>query len=261
MSASDFPWPHLDPEILLVDEVLAVGDAAFQKKCLDKISDAAKDGRTVIFISHNMTAVNSLCNRVIWMNAGKIVEDGSTSDVVTRYLARSVKGGDLLEEVWDDMSEAPGNDIVRLRRVRVRSQDGLPSAPLTMQTPFLVEVDYWNLVPSARLHITLHLYTAEGIIAFTTGCMGNRSLPAGLFRSTCFIPGDLLNSGLHRFVVLVVRDTSSVIYSHESGVPINILDVQRRSGTCFGREPGVVQPVLQWATECLNDGHGVNAPA
>ena len=246
---------HLEPEILLVDEVLAVGDATFQKKCLDKIAEVARGGETVLFISHNMIAVNTLCKRVIWVNGGKIVEDGPSAEIVTRYLGKSLKGMDLLGEVWNDVSEAPGNDMVRLHRVRVCRQDDNLSEPLTMQTPFRVEVECWNLVAEARLHVTLHLYTAEGIIAFTTGCMSNRSMPSGLFRSVVYFPGDLLNSGLHRFTVLVVKDTSFVIYRHESRVPIDILDLLKRDGTCYGREPGVVQPVLKWTTEYLSEGY------
>lgn len=242
---------HLEPEILLVDEVLSVGDAAFQKKCLDKISDTAKGGGTVLFISHNMTAVNSLCKRVIWMKGGTIVEDGPATDIITKYLAKSVQQTDLAEEVWDDMDDAPGNDMVRLHRVRVRRQDGRLSDPLSMQTPFQVEVEYWNLVSDAHLHITLHLYNAEQIIAFTTGDMTQGPKPAGLYRSVCHIPANLLNSGPHRFVVLVVKDASYAIYSHESQVSCNILDVREREAAWYGKEPGVVQPILQWTTEYL----------
>jgi lipopolysaccharide transport system ATP-binding protein len=235
-----------------VDEVLAVGDATFQKKCLDKIAEVAKGGRTVLFISHNMVAVNTLCKRVIWVNSGKIVEDGPAAEIVTRYLGKSLKGMDMSEEVWDDVGEAPGNDMVRLHRVRVRRQAGNQSEPLTMQMPFELEIECWNLVAEAHLHITLHLYTAEGIIAFTTGCMDSRPMPAGLFRSVCYFPGDLLNSGVHRFVVMVVKDSSSVIYSHQSRVPIDILDLREREGTTwFGKEPGVVQPLLKWTTEYI----------
>lgn len=248
---------HLEPEILLVDEVLAVGDAAFQKKCLDKIRNASKVGQTVLFISHNMIAVNSLCKRVIWVKDGEIVEDGQSADVVKRYLTKSVKDKDLCEEVWESADEAPGNDMVRLRRVSVRHQDGRLfdplSDPLTMQTPFKVEVEYLNLVPGAQLHITLHLYNAEQIIAFTTGNLNAASIPAGLMRSVCHIPGDLLNSGSHRFVVLVVKDTNCVIYNHESQVSFDILDIRERQGIWYGKEPGVVQPVLEWTTEYLGD--------
>jgi homopolymeric O-antigen transport system ATP-binding protein len=246
---------HLEPEILLVDEVLAVGDAAFQKKCLDKIRETARSGRTVLFISHNMIAVNSLCERVIWVNGGLVVDDGPAAEVVTRYLTKSMKGGDTQEEKWDDIHEAPGNEIVRIHRIRVMRQDGHDD-PLTMQTPFQVEVEYWNLLPAARLHITLHLYTADHIIAFTTWSSNERPMQAGLFRSICFVPGDLLNSGLHRFSVIVVKDKSTITYSLESRVPLNIIDVRQRQGAWFGKEPGVVQPILQWTTECLSDGTG-----
>jgi len=136
----------------------------------------------------------------------------------------------------------------------VRHQDDNRSDPLTMQTPFQVEVECWNLVAGAHLHVTLHLYTAEGIIAFTTGCLNNRSLPFGLFRSIVYFPGNLMNSGLHRFVILVVKDTSSVIYCHESRVAIEILDLMKREGTCYGREPGVVQPILKWSIEHVSEG-------
>ena len=243
---------HLEPEILLVDEVLAVGDATFQRKCLEKIGDLARSGRTVLFISHNMVAVNSLCRRVIWINGGEVVEDGPSADIVSRYLGKSMKNMDLSEELWEDPGQAPGGDVVRLRSVQVRRRDARQGEPLTMETPFQVEIEFWNLLPQARLHVTLHLYTAEHIIAFATGCMNTGTpMPAGLFRSTCHFPGNLLNSGLHRFEVLVVQDSSCVIYRHASRVPIDILDLTERKGTCFGREPGVVQPVLDWTSEYI----------
>lgn len=252
---------HFEPEVLLVDEVLAVGDVAFQKKCLGKIGDTAREGRTVLFVSHNMIAINSLCTRTIWVNGGEIVADGQTADIVTRYLGKSLQGIDSSEESWEDIDEAPGDDTVRLHKISVRRQDGDCHAPLTMQTPFSVEVEFWNMTPGAFLHITLHLYTAEHVIALTTGGMTNLPLPKGLFRSVCHFPGDLLNSGLHRFVVLVVKNTSNVIYQHASRVPINILDLNERNGTWYGREPGVVQPKLEWTTECLTEMPKVNSVA
>ena len=245
---------HLEPEILLVDEVLAVGDAAFQKKCLGKMGDVAGEGRTVLFISHNMVAVNSLCRRVIWLNNGEVVEDGPSRHVVGKYLAESLNGTGSREEVWDTAAEAPGNDIVRLRRVRVRPENSHLSDSLTMETPFLVEIEYWNLLADANLNVTLHVYTEEGLVAFTTGSMNSSPLPVGLIRAVCYLPGNLLNSGLHRLVVLIVKDTSSVICSHQSAVSFDILDLREREGTCYGREPGVVQPILKWAREYIGEG-------
>lgn len=243
---------HLEPEILLVDEVLAVGDASFQKKCLGKMGDVAKEGRTILFISHNMIAINSLCRRVIWLSNGEVIEDGPSNHVVGKYLAASDKATGSLEEVWPEPSQAPGNDIVRLHRVRVCPEDGQLPDSLTMETPFLVEVEYWNLLPGAQLHITLHVYTQEGLVAFTTSNLNTTPMPIGLVRTACHFPGNLLNSGRHRLLVLMVKDTSSVIYTHESGVSFDILDLREREGTWYGREPGVVQPVLKWATEYLD---------
>lgn len=244
---------HLEPEILLIDEVLSVGDAEFQKKCLDKIGETSKSGRTVLFISHNMTAVNSLCNRVIWIHDGRITEDGAAAQVVTNYLEASVGGTDVPEEVWDNPAEAPGNDMVRLHRIRVCRRDSSPDALLTMQTPFQVEVEFWNLVAGANLHINLHLFTAEGAIAFATGSLNDLPMQTGLYRGVCYFPGNLLNSGSHRFIVGIIKDRSAAIFHHESKVSFNIIDIRERQGSWYGKEPGVVQPVLKWTTEFLGE--------
>jgi lipopolysaccharide transport system ATP-binding protein len=253
---------HLEPEILVVDEVLAVGDAQFQKKCLGKMSDVATEGRTVLFVSHNMLAVQSLCKRALWLDAGKVRDDGAAGAVVSNYVNRAFESGGLLEEVWGDPETAPGNESVRLHRVRVRSRDAQPSEPLTTATSFSIEVEYWNLVPDAKLHITLHLYTEQEVVAFTTGSASNaewsgRPMAAGLFRSVCNIPGGLLNVGYHRFKVLVIKDLSSVLFQRDSAVSFEILDLKEREFSTYGREPGVVKPVLEWQTELINsiDGH------
>lgn len=245
---------HLEPEILLIDEVLAVGDAAFQKKCLGKMGDVAKEGRTVVFVSHNMVAVQSLCKRVLWLERGEILENGPAGAVVSNYLNKSFGGTTSSEEIWPEAADAPGNDSIRLHAIRVRADHGDASAPLTMKTPFSIEVEYWNLEPEAQLHVTLHLYTEHEIIAFTTGSgldptWSNRPMPAGLFRSVCHIPGELLNTGRHRFNVLVIKNQSSVLFRHESTVAFEIVDLDERNLSWYGREPGVVQPLLNWTTE------------
>ena len=246
---------HLEPEILLVDEVLAVGDAAFQKKCLGKMGDVSKEGRTVLFVSHNMVAVQSLCRRVVWLHNGKIIEEGQPSQVISNYLQTSFST--LAEQVWDNIDLAPGNDRVRLHHVCVRPENGSPSDPITMETPFIIEVEFWNLVPDAYLHVTLHLYTEQQIVAFTTGSLETdlewrgRPFPAGLFRSVCQIPSRLLNSGMHRVLLLVVQNSDTVIYRHEDVLSFEVLDLHKRPGAWYGKEPGVVCPMLKWTTEYL----------
>lgn len=245
---------HLEPEILVIDEVLAVGDAQFQKKCLGKMSNVATQGRTVLFVSHNMIAVQSLCQRAIWLDQGQVVKEGPANAVVADYLTSGTAS--QLEEVWDDVETAPGNEIVRLQSVRVRPVDN-SSGVLTRKTPFEIEIEYRNLLPGARLHLALHLYTEQDIIAFTTGngydvAGTDAYTAAGLFRCVCNVPADLLNTGRHRFVIFVVRDSNSVLYRYESKVSFEILDLQTREVSFYGREPGVVQPRLHWTTALLD---------
>src|SRR5690349_23635617 len=99
---------HLNPEILIMDEVLAVGDAAFQRKCLDKTSDIARTGRTILFVSHNMAAIQSLCRRVLWLDGGRIVADGRPAEVISRYLRSSLQTRN--EQVWPNPETAPGTE-------------------------------------------------------------------------------------------------------------------------------------------------------
>lgn len=245
---------HLEPEILVVDEVLAVGDAQFQKRCLGKMSNVAMQGRTILFVSHNLNAVQSLCQRAIWLDHGKVMKEGSASEVINQYLSSG--NAHELEEVWDDVETAPGNDIVRIHRVRVRPESSEDA--LTVKTPFVMQIEYWNQLPGTRLHIALHLYTEQDIIAFTTGngaqvLANDSNTAAGLFRCTCYVPGQLLNTGRHRFEVLIVQNGQDVIYRHNSAVSFEILNEGAGDAGFYGREPGVVQPTLKWTTEPI--GH------
>jgi lipopolysaccharide transport system ATP-binding protein len=247
---------HLEPEILIVDEVLAVGDQAFQKKCLGKMGDVATQGRTVLFVSHNLVAVQNLCERVIWLQNGEIQEEGPTSRVISDYLATSYSAHK--EQTWMDVTAAPGNDTVRIHRVSVRPANGSPSDQITMSSGFVVEVEYWNLVPSARLHVTLHFFTEQQIVAFTTGSIEtdpltqHERLSNGLYRSVCEVPGNFLNSGVHRVMLLIVENTDTVIFRLEDALSFDVIETDHRTGTWYGKEPGVIRPKLQWKTEKID---------
>lgn len=249
---------HLEPEILLIDEVLAVGDADFQKKCLGKMGDVAKEGRTVLFVSHNMIAVQNLCNRVIWLDEGSIIKDSETSLVVSKYLQTSISG--LNEQVWGDRTIAPGNDTVRLRKVCIRPENGSPSDQISMQTPLVIEVEYWNMLPEKHLHVTLHFITEKEVVAFTSGSTNStyaeglniiEEPPIGLFRSICYIPGNLLNSGSYRIKVMLVRSGRGAGYTHDDAVSFEVVEQKDRNFAWHGKEPGAVRPVLAWDTELL----------
>ena len=182
---------HLEPEILFIDEVLAVGDASFQKKCLGKMNDISKQGRTIIFVSHNMTALRALCTRLLWLEAGRVKESGESAEIINHYLQNHRL--DNLESIWKDVGTAPGDDRVRLRSVRVI----LPADdtdPITVHTGFRIEFMYWNYMPGSVLNVSMVLNNLEEVCVFSS-ISDFEARPAGLIRHTVEIPGTSLMLG------------------------------------------------------------------
>jgi len=243
---------HLDPEIMLIDEVLAVGDARFQRKCVGKIGDSVRTGRTVFFVSHNMVAVQSLCTRVIWLDGGRLVDDGDRR-VIARYAATTLTS--RRQRAWPDPATAPGGEAVRVTRASVRpAADG--AHEITTSTELLVEFEYWNLRPGAHLNLSLHVYDEQGVLAFNTAPVNEvewhgRAFPVGRFLSACRIPRELLNEGVYRIELLVVRDQATVLYRDDSILVFEVRDAGERRGAWYGRVPGVLRPNLEWRTTCL----------
>jgi lipopolysaccharide transport system ATP-binding protein len=243
----------VEPDIMIVDEVLAVGDAEFQKKCMGKMSDVAKGGRTVLFVSHNMVAIEGLCTRAILLDEGRCVAAGRPSDVISRYLSTSFSA--LGERVWRDVRDAPGDEHVRIHRARVRPEEGTPSDPIDVTTPFAVEFEYWNLRAGARLNLSLHIYNEQGVMVFNAlpteePVWQGKPFPAGLFRDVCHIPGNLLNDGAHRIELVVVED-SQARFTIDDILAFEVLDVAEGRGGWYERWPGAVRPRLAWETELV----------
>lgn len=238
---------HLEPEVLLVDEVLAVGDVAFQRKCLGKMGDVARTGRTVFFVSHNMVAVQSLCSRVIWIDHGQIVADGPPADIVARYLETAFTARTTRQ--WPEPASAPGNSAVRVRSATVYPEDNALTDAITVRTPFRIEIEYWNLQPDARLTLTLNLYNEQGIMVFSTGPVDAPPLAAGLYRDTCLVPGDLLNDGAHRAEVFFVHAMEDLIYKEDDLLTFDVRDAVDLRGDWHGKWPGAVRPLLPWRTD------------
>jgi lipopolysaccharide transport system ATP-binding protein len=245
---------HLEPDILIVDEVLAVGDAAFQKKCLGKMGEVAQEGRTVLFVSHNLVAVQGLCDRVIRLEHGKVAAEGQPAGVVTEYLQAAFPS--LTQQEWDDLATAPGNDELRLHRVRLGPTDGAPSEPITMRTPLVLEFEFWNLRPGAHLDLNFQLITGQGIVAFASsptdelGWRG-RPFPGGLISSKCFIPGDLLIASQYRVLLTITRDAAHIVYQHPDVLVFEVHDAPELRGGWYGEMVGTVRPLLQWRTELI----------
>ncbi|MCA1614784.1 MAG: ABC transporter ATP-binding protein [Acidobacteria bacterium] len=254
---------HLEPEVLIVDEVLAVGDASFQRKCLGKMGSVAREGRTVLFVSHNMTAMQGLCDRVIWLSDGRVKDDGGAGEVVSKYLKTSFSA--MAERVWEDPATAPGDETVRLHSARVRPVDGAPSDPITVSTPFVMEFEYWNLKPEMVLNLSLVLVNEEGTVLFNTGPINEpvwhgRPFPPGLFRSACRVPGGLMNDGAVRVRLYVIKDQSVVLFAHEDVLAFDVREGVEQRKHWYSKWIGAVRPNLEWRTELLEGGAGA-APA
>ena len=201
---------HLDPDILVVDEVLAVGDTAFQKKCLGKMEDVSRQGRTVLFVSHNMFNIQNFCRRGILLEEGHVVKDAAVSEVIELYLGMGNKTGG--EIVWTTPESAPGDYRARLKAVRVVSEDQV-SGDVRIEKDFRVEVDFWNLEKDSHRLVSIHITNGMGVTVLTSANMPSvclepdpwyeRKYPAGVFQSSCTIPGTLLNDGVHTISVYV----------------------------------------------------------
>jgi lipopolysaccharide transport system ATP-binding protein len=245
---------HLEPDILVIDEVLAVGDAAFQKKCLARMDDVARHGMTVLLISHNMLSIQSLCNRVLWLQAGQIRKMGSASEVVGQYLQTASSA--LPERIWTDPATAPGNDEVRLHRACVRPLEGAVENPVSVARAFVMEFEFWNLRPNASLYVNLQLYSPHGLLIFESAPVHEtqwlgRSFPVGLFRFTCHVPADLLNNGVHRAAFFLVRDEVVILHKEDDILVFEVEDSNEHRGGWLGPWDGVVRPILQWDTELV----------
>jgi lipopolysaccharide transport system ATP-binding protein len=244
---------HLEPEILAVDEVLAVGDAQFQKKCLGKMSDVAKKGRTVLFVSHNMVAVQNLCNRALWLETGRLRDDSTAPEIVAGFLQGG--GESCLEQSWETPQIAPGNQDVRLRCLRLAGPDGAAIEQISVDNSFRIEIEYWNLKPEARLNLSLLVYSHEGSCVFATTTIQEpewhgRPFALGLYRSVCTVPANLLNDGVYRVTLLVVQDVANILYNFEDIAMFEVHDTAERVGW-YGKWPGAVRPELEWTTALL----------
>ncbi len=247
---------HLEPEILLIDEVLAVGDAAFQKKCLGKMGDVAKEGRTVLFISHNMHAVSLLCPKAMLLQAGNIAIQGSTSQVITRYLSSEVNQS--AEALWS-FEEAPGTPIVKLRAVRVLNQDQKTSFDVEIDKPITLEMGFW-ILRKTRMTPSFHIYSHHGILLFAVGNLHDRiwakiEYEPGLYRCSCTIPPNYLNEGQHYVTVYLTRDNNAGLIEiiQNEIVSFRVHDMGGSRGDFLHEWIGLVRPVLPWSGSRVGD--------
>ena len=246
---------HLDPEILLVDEVLAVGDARFQRKCLDKMENVRESGRTVIFVSHNMPAITRLCPRTLLLENGRVLFDGPSHEAVNIYLGSGTSTNAARE--WKDIATAPGNNVARLCAVRVRSEDGEICESIDIRSSVGVEMEFQVLEAGHVLVPAFQFINQEGVCVFTAvehdPEWRRRPRPAGRFVTTAWIPGNFLAEGALIIGASVATLEPAKVHFHERDIVafhvIDSLEGNAARGDYAGRFPGIVRPMLNWNSQ------------
>ena len=242
---------HLDPEILVIDEVLAVGDAEFQKKCLSKMSGIAHGGRTILFVSHNMGAVNRLCDHGVWLDKGGVVMQGSAGDTVRAYLSAGNSG--VAERVWEG-AECPGDDGLRLTRVRICQPPGMSATFVDITEPFDIEIETHVETPEAETGVGFYVLTPDGGVVMHSGeVVGGHSVERsqGRWVSRCRLPAYAFNAGDYILSVDADVPYKRVIFYEESVLSWKVEPTSAGMGRYRAEEwKGVVGPGLgQWSIE------------
>jgi lipopolysaccharide transport system ATP-binding protein len=240
---------HLEPEILMVDEVLAVGDAAFQNKCLGKMSDIAGEGRTVLFVSHNMPAIKNLCHRALLLDGGTIEREGDAASVVQYYLQGDYQNS---KKVWP-AAERPGNESFKLNAIRILNTSGEEVSAVKLSESLAVEIDYEVVQPGAYVAFSLVLYDADGYALFaslsnTEKKFYGRPLDCGRYKSRCVVSGDLLNTGKFSFSIIGFSANWTDHFRVDQVVSFEATDDGQLRGDYYGIFGGPLRPRFPWET-------------
>lgn len=232
---------HLESEILIVDEVLAVGDAEFQKKCLGKMGDVSKgEGRTVLFVSHNMAAVKELCNTGILMANGNLLFQGKALDSVLEYQKDSNK---MNSYTCEDISEAVGNDNIRLLHFSVKPSKG---ELISISSGIDVELKFFNDKANINLDVTFELRSAEEVVVFHTGVLLSKENNSrkGIYDLFFQIPESLLNAGSYYFKLIFGENQRYALYQNANVIGFEVEN--ETLGTNSNIFPGVIRPVFDY---------------
>jgi lipopolysaccharide transport system ATP-binding protein len=243
---------HLDTEILLIDEVLAVGDIAFQKKCLGKIGGIASDGRTVLFVSHNLGAVLTLCERAIWLDHGVVAADGPAAYVTRQY--QSTSQTSAVE--WQRPAGASALHGFRFVTVRVADADDRASALFDGNQPICVTVDYAVERPLQECQIIADIENGQGIAVLITGdtdalCTIGSPRRPGQFRTVFRLPGCLLTPGHYSVSLSADVLGHAVLDQVRQAVSFEVTTLGS-TDPMSRRKAGIISPLVEWETASMD---------
>ena len=244
---------HIEPEILLVDEVLAVGDAQFQKKCLQRMESLSQNGQTVVFVSHSMQAVSRLCQRALWIDRGKLRMQGPVAEVVAGYLKEGQ--ANTGEQVWPEGPHAPGDEYVRLRRLRVASSDGKTATSINIGEDFTIEFAYEVTIGGMVLFPSLRIFNEWGTeVLWTTDSSSpqhGRPREPGRYECSVSFPKNMLSEGLMSVSVSMTSLCPTRTHFSEADAihfqAMEIIDGTTSRGEYTEAVTSMLRPLLDWS--------------
>src|SRR5690554_4441645 len=231
---------HLEPEILIIDEVLAVGDAEFQKKCLGKMKDVAGEGRTVIFVSHDLAAVKSLCTKGVVLNQGKVSFNGKVEEAVLEYQKLGVQNSSY---TCNDIESAIGNENIKVLNFEVTPVNG---EIISISSGINVRLEFYNLKENINLDATFELRNLDEQAIFHTGVLlsENSDSKKGNYTVNFSLPANLLNTGNYYFKLIFGENQRYALYINEQIVNF---EVQNETlGSNSNKLPGIIRPKLDY---------------
>ncbi|MFH1903533.1 MAG: ABC transporter ATP-binding protein [Candidatus Omnitrophota bacterium] len=254
---------HLEPEILLIDEVLSVGDAQFQKKCLGKMEDISKSGRTILFVSHNMNSIAALCSRSIMLDSGRVVQFDKSSDVIRGYLASFGKKNTKL--VWNDSQSAPGSENIKLHSVCIMSSKGQITTDLDIQEEIIFQVKYWNLKKDGKVIVSIMVKNEIDAVVFSSinlpqenigeDSWFDKPLPVGLFETHCRFPANFFQTMTYSIDLQLTPILQNFVLAvnEQNIISFTVHDFHGRD-TSGVKWQGSIRPRLVWRTNYIGPG-------
>ena len=243
---------HLEPEILIIDEVLAVGDAQFQKKCVRKMGEASQSGRTVLFVSHSLPVVSSLCNRAILLADGEKTAEGATEEVLSNYVETGNATGEG-ENRWPPTDRTANNGRIRLAAARTLCENKI-TANVHIDRATLVEYDFEVLKDGLNVATSIHLMDKNGMCVLASG--GEAAvLMRGYYRHSCEFPANFLNDGYYSIVIYLITDVTKHEVVVRNAISFFVHETAARK-EYLGTVIGCVRPRLAWSERALNGESG-----
>ncbi len=246
---------HLDPEILIVDEVLAVGDMQFQRKCLGKMQDVKNSGKTVLFVSHNMTTINSLCEKCILLGEGKIEAIGHTENITKRYF--SSMSSDDTGSFIKFGDGGPGDNTAKLRSIRLIDDESRTISFADIAQKVGIEMIFDVKQNDVKIVPNFHVFTQNQCV-FVSSTTGVHADMAGSYRAVMWIPPRFLNDGLYfvNVAVTTMIPLKAHFYLENKFSFMVIEDIHDEVRNNFANTiPGLVRPLFDWSLEKIGQGN------